>query len=205
MSSIGERIGEVRKDFGLTQKVFGERVGVSPTHISKLEANKDTISSTLIKLISIEYNINELWLRSGTGEKNVRFTETCEKLDQSDSFSDVLSSIKEFQSIPSRAVKVFYSNILTECSSILRNNGLEENNYIQFLQIFYRICYGLSQFKEHLKPLLKEDYDNESENRDAELLVENFKNILIKDINMLVELYKSEPLVPKEFKKLDNC
>ena len=66
------------------------------------------------------------------------------------------------------------------------------------------MCFSLSQLKDHLKSLLVNNHINEWADSDIELVIENFKSIFIKDINMLVELYKSEPLVPKEFKILDN-
>lgn len=41
MNTIGERIKEVRKDFSLTQTEFGKKIGVSHSHISKIESNKE--------------------------------------------------------------------------------------------------------------------------------------------------------------------
>ncbi|MFB5762287.1 helix-turn-helix domain-containing protein [Paenibacillus medicaginis] len=75
MSSIGERIREIRKERGLTQVVFGEMMGVSHSHISKIEANKESPSDTLMKLICLDLGVNETWLRTGEGSRsmNVHF------------------------------------------------------------------------------------------------------------------------------------
>lgn len=71
MSTIGDRIKEIRKERGLTQVVFGEMMGVSHSHISKIEANKEFPSDTLIKLICLDFGINESWLRTGEGSKSM--------------------------------------------------------------------------------------------------------------------------------------
>jgi len=69
MNTIGERIKEVRKDFSLTQTEFGKKIGVSHSHISKIESNKEMPSDSVIKLICVEFGINESWLREGSGTK----------------------------------------------------------------------------------------------------------------------------------------
>jgi len=70
MDTIGDRIKQIRKEFLLTQDEFGSRVKVTNAHISKIENNNDCPSDMLIKLITIEFNINEEWLRDGVGEKH---------------------------------------------------------------------------------------------------------------------------------------
>lgn len=41
MSSINNRIKEIRKNNNLNQKQFAQILGISQTHISKIESNKD--------------------------------------------------------------------------------------------------------------------------------------------------------------------
>lgn len=74
MTSIGERIKEVRNGLGLSQQKFGERLKVTKAHISKIELSKDNPSDMLIKLICMEFNVNEEWLREGIGNEFTRFT-----------------------------------------------------------------------------------------------------------------------------------
>lgn len=66
MSEIAERFKELRKTLGLTQKSFGERILVSPSYVSKLEAGKEEASNVLIKLIAYEFNISYDWITEGT-------------------------------------------------------------------------------------------------------------------------------------------
>lgn len=65
-NSIGERIKKVRKSQGLNQKDFATQLGISQTHISGIESNKEKPSLTLIKLISIKFYIDEEWLLNGS-------------------------------------------------------------------------------------------------------------------------------------------
>lgn len=66
---FGERLLEIRKDYGFTQEFFAQYVGVSKPHISKLEAGKSNPSKTLIRLICRLFKVNEEWLIHGTGKK----------------------------------------------------------------------------------------------------------------------------------------
>lgn len=65
--SIGVRINYVRKQMKLTQKQFADELGISQTHVSKLEKDVEKPSPTLIRLISVLYNFNEDWLIRGEG------------------------------------------------------------------------------------------------------------------------------------------
>lgn len=64
---FGTRIKELRKQLGLTQQKFGDRLEVSKSHISNLESGADLPSGTLVKLICKEFGVSETWLRSGIG------------------------------------------------------------------------------------------------------------------------------------------
>lgn len=66
-----ERIKKIRTDNNMTQSEFAERLGVTRSVISNIELNrlaKPEQKTSLIKLISKEFNINEEWVHSGVGE-----------------------------------------------------------------------------------------------------------------------------------------
>ena len=65
--TINGRIVLLRQRLGLSQKVFGERVGKSVGYVSKVEAGKINISPELLEKISAVFGVDEDWLRSGTG------------------------------------------------------------------------------------------------------------------------------------------
>lgn len=67
MSSIGERIKEVRKQTGLNQKKFAIELGISQNHVSNIENDNENPSATLLKLLCLKFNIAEQWLIEGSG------------------------------------------------------------------------------------------------------------------------------------------
>ena len=63
----GERVKSVRKSCNLTLEKFGERLGVTKTAISYVESDKRNLTEQMLKAICREFNVNEDWLRTGTG------------------------------------------------------------------------------------------------------------------------------------------
>ena len=55
MDTIGEKIRSIRKKAKLTPAEFGERLTVSGSYISMVEAGKEIPSDMLIRLISLEF------------------------------------------------------------------------------------------------------------------------------------------------------
>lgn len=66
---INTRIKQIRKEHGLTQADFGERVGITYSAVSSLELGKSSPSGQTVKAICREFGINEEWLRTGEGER----------------------------------------------------------------------------------------------------------------------------------------
>ena len=64
---MNKRIKELRKSLGLTLEKFGERIGVKKAAVSRWE-NGDKIADRMVLAICREFNVNEEWLRNGTGE-----------------------------------------------------------------------------------------------------------------------------------------
>ena len=67
MSTIGERIKEVRKQQKLNQTKFASELGISQNHVSNIENGNENPSTTLVKLISIKFNVSEEWIKDGIG------------------------------------------------------------------------------------------------------------------------------------------
>jgi len=65
--SIGERLKELRKHFGLTQSEFGTRIGLGQTAIGMYETGKRNIDDRTTLLICKEYHVNKEWLQDGIG------------------------------------------------------------------------------------------------------------------------------------------
>lgn len=65
---MGEQVKEIRKHLGLSQKAFGERLGVTDAAISSIESGRRGITEQMIKAICREFNVNYDWLKDGEGE-----------------------------------------------------------------------------------------------------------------------------------------
>jgi transcriptional regulator with XRE-family HTH domain len=63
-----ERIKNLRKDSGLTQAEFGERIGITFSSVSLLEKGKNNPSEQTIRAICSEFNVNRDWLVDGIGD-----------------------------------------------------------------------------------------------------------------------------------------
>ncbi|MBY2460004.1 helix-turn-helix domain-containing protein [Clostridioides difficile] len=65
--TINNRIKQVRKGLGFTQKEFGEKIGLSQNHISHIESGKGKVVQSTINALYIELGVNREWLKTGKG------------------------------------------------------------------------------------------------------------------------------------------
>ncbi|RHQ84479.1 XRE family transcriptional regulator [Coprobacillus sp. AF21-8LB] len=68
MQQIGDRIYFLRKQLNLSQRAFGEKIGIKKASMSSIEKNKSNPSTQTIKLICIEFNVSYDWLLDGVGD-----------------------------------------------------------------------------------------------------------------------------------------
>lgn len=66
--SINDRIKELRRTLHLSQTAFGEKIGLGRGSIKGLDEKTTTPTTSQIRLICKEYNVNPDWLIHGTGE-----------------------------------------------------------------------------------------------------------------------------------------
>ena len=69
MSTIGERIKEVRKNFGKTQVELGQLLGISGAAISQIESNNSQPTEAAVKLICATYHVHPRWRVTGEGPR----------------------------------------------------------------------------------------------------------------------------------------
>jgi transcriptional regulator, cro/CI family len=90
VETINERIAWCIKDSGLTKTAFAERINVGQPFISQLCSGAKNPSDRTIADICREFNISELWLRTGEGEPHIQrdedeeFLEVMEQIHMSD-------------------------------------------------------------------------------------------------------------------------
>ena len=62
------RIKQIRKDAGLTQTAFGERLGLTMNYVYLMESGRKNPSAATIREICRQFSVRESWLRTGEGE-----------------------------------------------------------------------------------------------------------------------------------------
>ncbi len=104
-----DRIKKIRKELDLTQQKLAEKIGVQRNTVAMYEMGKTTPSEAIILSICREFNVNEHWLRNGTGEMFIVQTRDEQiaafiggiQMDEEDSFKrrliSVLANLKEEQ------------------------------------------------------------------------------------------------------------
>lgn len=62
------RIKALRKDLGLTQEKFAERLNIKRNTLANYEIGRNEPIDAVVSLICREFNVNEDWLRTGQGD-----------------------------------------------------------------------------------------------------------------------------------------
>lgn len=65
---MNNRIRKIRKELDLTQTAFAERIGTTANIMTNYETGRRNPSNSVINNICKTFNVNEEWLRNGTGE-----------------------------------------------------------------------------------------------------------------------------------------
>lgn len=66
---MNERIKHLRIDnLHLSQDAFGKRLGITGAAVSRIEKGERAVTEQMTLAICREFNVNEEWLRNGTGE-----------------------------------------------------------------------------------------------------------------------------------------
>lgn len=101
MSTIGERVREIRKTLHITQVEMGSLIGISGSGVSQVETGTSKLTEAAIKLICQTYHVNYLWLTEGKGDMLERETpaEMVERLMAGES-PLAISIMKAFAELP---------------------------------------------------------------------------------------------------------
>ncbi len=103
---MNERIKQLRKALDLTQQKFAERLGVKRNTVGQWECGINALTDQVITSICREFNVNEEWLRNGTGEMFL----------QSNRNSDIARLTKELLSEESDSFKNRFISMLSNLS-----------------------------------------------------------------------------------------
>jgi len=103
---MNERIKQLRKALDLTQQKFAERLGVKRNTVGQWECGINALTDQVITSICREFNVNEEWLRNGTGEMFL----------QSNRNADIARLTKELLSEESDSFKNRFISMLSNLS-----------------------------------------------------------------------------------------
>ena len=65
---MNNRVKELRKILRINQEIFSAKINISRSHFCMIENGFKNITNRIINDICREFNVNEEWLRFGTGE-----------------------------------------------------------------------------------------------------------------------------------------
>ena len=62
------RFRKLRKILNVKQGDFAKELAISQGHASDIENGRKSVSDRVVEILSLKYNVNEEWLRNGTGD-----------------------------------------------------------------------------------------------------------------------------------------
>lgn len=99
---IYERIKYLRKDvLNMNQEDFSDRLKISRGNLSNIEINRVNTTDRVISDICREFDVNESWLRTGSGEMFEQLT------DQQKVMKHTAQLLKDTDSVVANAIKTF--------------------------------------------------------------------------------------------------
>ena len=132
MNSILFRIRKVFKDSGKSQTEIGKLINKTPQYVWRI-LNVDNInpSESVIKDICQEFNISEIWLRTGEGEMQKPYTDTLAYLlgqiaaGDDDLIEDLIISYMELDATSKQALRQIRDNMVAK--QLARQKEREQN------------------------------------------------------------------------------
>lgn len=176
---MNTRIKKLRKSLGLSGEKFGKRLGITRGAISNIENGSRSVTEQMIKSICREFNVNELWLRTGEGDMFPEVpNSTMEQLKTEydlDEFSYAL--IEEYLKLSTekrKVVRELFFNIM-EKEKELTDSAIKEENTGQ-------LSLNLEDFSNFPK---NNEPDRSVEDIEAEYKKMHSSSALKKDVTVL--------------------
>lgn len=126
---MNERLKQLRKALKLNQVDFGAKLSLTGSAISRYESGVNAMADNIVLLICREFDVNEEWLRYGTGsmfsQKNMDLIEQLsDKYDLGLYGRQLLETYLELPDSDKRAVERFVANLT---ANVEKAEKLEEN------------------------------------------------------------------------------
>jgi transcriptional regulator with XRE-family HTH domain len=124
---MNERLKKLRKTLELTQQEFAVRIGMKQNTIATYEMGRSIPSDLCIRSICREFNVNEQWLRDGTGEMF--------KLSKEEEIASWVNSIQVSEDFKKRFISVLskldvddWELIANMAETLVRQRKKDESN-----------------------------------------------------------------------------
>ena len=129
---MNNQIKLLRKELGLTMQEFGKNLGVGKSAISNIENGYNSLTDQMILSICNAYNVNEEWLRNGSGEMFVESSDSLIEKIISDYPLDKLSQtiLKTYIELDPKKREIFNSVMKQIADSIMASSKAQAINGI---------------------------------------------------------------------------
>lgn len=132
---IGERIRILRKEVGLNQTEFGERIGLKQSSLGQIEIGTRAVTDRTILLLCQAFNVSEEWLRNGTGEMflaldSSALDELTREYNLDDTQQMIIESLVRMNDLERRALKSFIRNLV--------DRALSDEHYEEFREDYIK-------------------------------------------------------------------
>ena len=109
---MNKRLRELRNKLGLSQKEFGERIGITQSHVASLESGRRDLSDRNIQFISEIWGVNGDWIRTGKGEMFLNLVDDIKDID--DETRDILNKFQKLSNSDKEKMKKILDAFLIE-------------------------------------------------------------------------------------------
>ncbi|MDR1421025.1 MAG: helix-turn-helix transcriptional regulator [Treponema sp.] len=110
-TAINRRIVEARHALNLSQARFAEMIKISKGYMASIEMGIRRVNDRIIKIISMTFGINEIWLKSGRGEM----------LDGADDFK-----LNQVVSVFKKLDPLFQDYVIKQLAMLLELQGIKK-------------------------------------------------------------------------------
>lgn len=151
--NIGNRIKLIRTALGISQKEFGERIGISANYLSEVESGKSKPSIPVLLAIEYRFGVSAEWLNNGNGTRYIK-----DDLKLTHEESEIIKALRGNEEL-----KRFIHTLIKE----FKDQEAVVKNLAEILGISFDSAYTLTLIAENL---IKRDIHKKIPPRKAEQL-----------------------------------
>ena len=120
--TISNRIGKIIESEGIKKVRFAEKLKIDQSYVTQLVNGKRNPSDRTIADICREFNVSEVWLRTGEGQMRINLPEDAE-------FDLIMTEIQESQDDTIKAILRAYWGLSDAKKAVIREllDGIIEN------------------------------------------------------------------------------